>query len=72
MKKRSLIFVIPAVLLIGLLCYAVINALCIYIPQENAQKSFRDLKESVRIAGDDDARQGLDGKFAEARPVLSL
>ena len=50
MKKRSLIFVIPAVILVGLLCYAVINALCIYIPQENAQKSYRDLKESVRIA----------------------
>lgn len=57
MKKRSLIFVIPAVLLIGLLCYAVINALYIYIPQENAQKSYRDLKESVRTAENDSKRQ---------------
>ena len=57
MKKRSLIFVIPAVLLVGLLCYALINALCIYIPQEKAQKSFRELKESVRIVEDGTERQ---------------
>ena len=57
MKKRSLIFIIPAVILVGLLCYAVINALCIYIPQEKAQKSYRDLKESVRIVEDDAKRQ---------------
>lgn len=50
MKKRSLIFIIPAVILVGVLCYALINALCIYIPQEKAQKSYRDLKESVRIS----------------------
>lgn len=56
-KKRSLIFIIPAVILVGLLCYAVINALCIYIPQEKAQKSYRDLKESVRIVEDDAKRQ---------------
>ena len=57
MKKRSLIFVIPAVILVGLLCYALINALCIYIPQERAQKNFRDLKESVRIVEDGTERQ---------------
>ena len=68
MKKRSLIFVIPAVLLVGLLCYAVINALCIYIPQENAQKSFRDLKESVRIAEDDDAGEGKEASSAADTP----
>ena len=57
MKKRSLIFVIPAVILVGLLCYALINALCIYIPQEKAQKSYRDLKESVRITENASQRQ---------------
>ena len=50
MKKRSLIFIIPAVLLVGVLVYALINALSIYIPQEQAQNSYRELKESVRIA----------------------
>ena len=50
MKKRSLIFIIPAVLLVGVLGYALINALSIYIPQEKAQNSYRELKESVRIA----------------------
>ena len=49
MKKRSLIFIIPAVLLVGVLGYALINALSIYIPQEQAQNSYRELKESVRI-----------------------
>ena len=54
-NKRSLIFIIPAVLLIGVLCYAVINALCIYIPQEKEQKSFAELKESIRVDREDDA-----------------
>ena len=58
MKKRSLIFIIPAVLLVGVLGYALINALSIYIPQEKAQNSYRELKESVRIV----ATTGADNK----------
>ncbi len=58
MKKRSLIFIIPAVILTGILCFAVINALCIYIPQEKAQQDYRDLKESLRVAANDDGGQG--------------
>lgn len=49
MKKRSLIFIIPAVILIGVLCFAIINALSIYIPQEKAQSNFLELKEKIRI-----------------------
>lgn len=49
-SKRSLVFIVLTVLLVGLLCFALINALVIFIPQEKAQKSYRDLKESVRIA----------------------
>lgn len=65
-NKRSLIFIIPAVLLIGVLCYALISALCIYIPQEKEQTNFTQLKESIRLEPDDDAskessdRQGED------------
>ena len=78
MKKRSLIFIIPAVILVGLLCYAVINALCIYIPQEKAQKSYRDLKESVRIVEDDAKRQdpsssgGADTSGAGSSGMISI
>ena len=61
MKKRYLLFLIPAVLLVGLLCYAVINALCIYIPQEKAQKGYRDLKESVRIVDNGEKPQESSG-----------
>ena len=49
-SKRSLVFIVLTVLLVGLLCFALINALVIFIPQEKAQKSYRDLKESVRVA----------------------
>ncbi len=48
-KKRSFLFIIPAVLLVGLLCFAIINALRIYIPQEKAQRNFVELKEKLRI-----------------------
>lgn len=62
MKKRSLLFIIPAVILAGILVFAVINALIIYIPQEEAQRNFEDLKESVRIAA---SSTGVSGDGAQ-------
>ena len=56
-KKRSLLFIIPAVLLVGLLCFAIINALRIYIPQEKAQRNFVELKEKIRIDQSSDSEQ---------------
>lgn len=64
-NKRSLIFIIPAVLLIGVLCYALINALCIYIPQEKEQKSFAQLKESIRIEQEAEASTGSSDRQGE-------
>ena len=49
MKRRSWIFIVFAVILIGLLCFAVVNALRIYIPQEEAQAGYIELKERIRI-----------------------
>ncbi|MED9969784.1 MAG: hypothetical protein UFA98_07245 [Ruminococcus sp.] len=62
MKKRSLLFIIPTVILAGILVFAVINALIIYIPQEEAQRNFEDLKESVRIAA---SSTGVSGDGAQ-------
>lgn len=62
-NKKSLIFTVPAVLLIGVLCYALISALCIYIPQEKEQKSFTQLKESIRVdTADNTSHDASDGK----------
>ena len=44
-------------LLVGLLCFAIINALRIYIPQEKAQKNFVELKEKIRIDQSSDSEQ---------------
>lgn len=50
-SPKSLLYIIPVIILIGLLCFSVIRALRIYIPQELEQKSFEELKE---LAKEDD------------------
>ena len=44
-RKRSLFFLIPAVLLGLVLCYSVVQALRIYIPQQRELRAFAELKE---------------------------
>ncbi|MDO4803669.1 MAG: hypothetical protein Q4A32_02480 [Lachnospiraceae bacterium] len=49
MKKiRAGLFFLATVVFVGLLCYAVFNALAIYIPQRREIRKFEKLKESVR------------------------
>ena len=64
-NKRSLLFIIPAVLLVGVLCYASIRALCIYIPQEKEQDSFAQLKESIRTESQDEASKESSARRGE-------
>lgn len=47
MKKRIIFYRIATLLLAGLLCYALINALLIYLPQKRESDSFAELKQSV-------------------------
>lgn len=49
-RLKSLLFVIPALLFAGLLCYAVFNALSIYIPQQRERRDFEELKKSVQVS----------------------
>ena len=61
--KRDLIFLIPAVLLGALLCYAGIRALCIYIPQQKEQQAFVSLKNYALEA----AATATDGPPSESQ-----
>ena len=49
-KLRALLFLIPAVLLIGLLSYSLVQALRIYIPLKREERAYDALRNSVRAA----------------------
>ena len=59
-NKKSLLFIIPAVVLVGLLCYSLIRFLIIYIPQEREKNAFIDLKNSIIETGGDTAASVAD------------
>lgn len=48
--KNTLLYIIPAAFFAGLLCYAVYNALAIYIPQQRERRDFAELRESVQTS----------------------
>ena len=50
MKKYRLFFIIPAVILIILLCYSVTRAMMIYIPQQREKNDFTALKDSIKVS----------------------
>jgi hypothetical protein len=50
MKKYRLFFIIPAVVLVIILCYSVTRAMMIYIPQQREKNDFTALKDSIKVS----------------------
>lgn len=50
-NKRSLIFLIPAVILSAVLCYSLTRALMIVIPQKQENAAFEELKRGITADG---------------------
>ena len=61
-RPNALPFIIPAALFAGLLCYAVFNALAIYIPQRRELQNFEELKEIIETSAQEpEERERADG-----------
>lgn len=59
---KSLLFIVPAAVFAGMLCYSGFMDLSIYIPQERERRSFVELKKTVQTA----TAQAEQGEEAEA------
>ncbi|MBR0411416.1 MAG: class B sortase [Eubacterium sp.] len=73
--KRSLFFIIPAFILIVILCYALIRAMLIYIPLRREKNDFNRLREAIHITADDQKAnkgdKGQDSKNNSSDQALS-
>ncbi|MCR5207265.1 MAG: hypothetical protein K6C14_02160 [Eubacterium sp.] len=49
MKKtrKSLLYIIPVVILSGVLIFALVKSLAIYVPQDKQQKEYENIKSSA-------------------------
>ena len=69
-KKRTLLYLIPALLLIGILVFASVRALMIYLPQKTAQDTITELKAIAEASEKEAAEQQQAAGGGQAQSVV--
>ena len=69
-KKRILIYLIPALALVGVLIFASVRSLMIYLPQHNAQNTISELKQIAEASEKEAAEQQQAEGSGEAQSIV--